>query len=408
MARYGRAWLLCAVVQWRVATAWSPASHERIARIALSILKEKQVAQIQKMLGGDLVSLSTWEKEMTEKHPATDILHWHRQSPEWTCEATPSINAAQTEIQKRNASGQIFMNVSNVFSSLSTVLRALGGNDKHIQCDDKTAEEGSLYCALAYFFYHFAHDALLKEYSPPYRPINVPEKLPTLEKLQSVELTPKHYLRWLVILIGDLHQPLHWLREHDYGREVKVIYKGEKYTLLNFFEEIVPKKLPAKLRTEELKGVYARKRPQMLARTPPELFRDWAKEVAGALCTRVYAPMEVTHANGTMKIDKIDGFEVSDDTFNKWLKIIEDNIDSAGVRLAYVLTDILEHRRHKIYHKEGRVRAHMRGWKKHWKKNLIIAVILVPSILGLLTVHERSGGLSITDLIRANVKRDKT
>merc|ERR550514_744354 len=104
---------------------------------------------------------------MTGKFPDTDPLHWHRQEPEWTCGSRGG----------------------------------LGDKEGHIRCDAPSAEKGSLFCALAYFFEHFAHDALLKEYPAPTEPIGTPQTLPMLEKVPSNETTPAHFLRWLAILV---------------------------------------------------------------------------------------------------------------------------------------------------------------------------------------------------------------
>merc|ERR1719160_2040383 len=105
------------------------------------------------------------------------------------------------------------------------------------------AESDSLFCASAYFFEHFAHDALLKAYPKPKFPIGTPKKLAVVDSLPKSEQTPAHYLRWLVMLLGDMHQPLHWLREHDFGNDIKVRYKGEEFSLRSFWEVEIPKSL---------------------------------------------------------------------------------------------------------------------------------------------------------------------
>merc|ERR1719210_2851002 len=115
---------------------------------------------------------------MTKSYPETDTLHWHHQDPEWTCGGRGG----------------------------------LGDKEGHVRCDGHGAENGSLFCALAFFFEHFAHDALLKEFPKPKEPIGTPASLQALEKVPTSDQTPSNFLRWLVILVGDLHQPLHWLR----------------------------------------------------------------------------------------------------------------------------------------------------------------------------------------------------
>merc|ERR1740130_683868 len=125
---------------------------------------------------------------MTLLHPETHQLHWHRQEPEWTCGSKGG----------------------------------LGDGTGHVRCDGHGAEKGSLFCALAYFFDHFAADTLLKEFPPPKEPIDSPATLPMLQKIPSKDQNPAFHLKWLTILVGDLHQPLHWLHEHSYGKDIVI------------------------------------------------------------------------------------------------------------------------------------------------------------------------------------------
>merc|ERR1719188_2238060 len=79
-------------------------------------------------------------------------------------------------------------------------------------------------------------------------------------------------------------------------------------------------------------------------KVPTELFRDWAKEAAEKVCTDVYAPMTVNHADGT-RVES--PFTLSDSLFESWVKMAEALMTQAGERLAFVLNDIIEHKRHK-------------------------------------------------------------
>merc|ERR1712194_38802 len=86
-------------------------------------------------------------------------------------------------------------------------------------------------------------------------------------------------------------------------------------------------------------------------KVPTELFRDWAKESAELLCTEVYAPMTVNHADGT-RIDS--PFTLTEELFEKWTKLAKAQMALGGERLAFVLNDLIEHKRHKDAHKDGR------------------------------------------------------
>merc|ERR1712146_324885 len=65
----------------------------------------------------------------------------------------------------------------------------------------------------------------------------------------------------------------------------------------------------------------------------------------------VYAPMTVNHADGT-RVDN--PFTLSDELFEKWVKMAEDLLQVSGERVGFVLNDILEHKRHKEAAKDGR------------------------------------------------------
>jgi len=316
---FSRLATVCLLLCWDSASAWSAEGHERIARIAQGLLVGKHRDQIRSLMHSDVIDVSDWEQTMTKKYPPTDRLHWHHQDPEWTCGGEGG----------------------------------LGDKAGHVRCDGKGAESGSLFCALAFFFEHFAHDALLEEFPKPKEPINTPVKLPVLEQIPAGELKPAHFLRWLVILVGDLHQPLHWLREHSYGADVRVRFKGEELPLLQFWEEYIPRNLP-KLEAGKpaaSEKEYGTRSKAWEHKLPPELFREWAKETAEQLCREVYAPMTVNHADGT-RVES--PFELSDELYGKWVKMAQGLMSVGGERLAFVLNEIIEHKRHKEAHGQGR------------------------------------------------------
>jgi len=308
------------VLQWCAVGAWSPAGHERIARIAEHLLVGKHKDQVRTMMHSDLPDAAEYEQMMTKQYPETSQLHWHHQEPEWQCDSKGGL-----------------------------------GDKGHVRCDGHGATSGSLFCALAYFFEHFAHDALLKEFPPPQEPIETPASLPLLAKVPSKEQTPAHYLKWLVILLGDLHQPLHWLHEHDYGRDIKIRYKDETFTLLQFWEDYIPTHLATKLEVGAAPFMidkdFGQHQKAWAHKVPTELFREWAKEVAERVCGDVYHPMTVNHADGTRVENP---FTLPEELFEKWVKLAEELMQLSAERLAFVLNEIIEHKRHKDAHKDGR------------------------------------------------------
>jgi hypothetical protein len=370
-----------------VLDAWSSAGHERIARIAQGLLAGKHRDQVRTLMHSDVIDVANWEEVETKAHPETSVLHWHRQDPEWTCGGEGG----------------------------------LGDKGGHVRCDGHGAEKGSLFCALAYFFEHFAHDALLKDFPAPKEPIGTPEKLPTLEKIPMLELHPAAYLRWLAILVGDLHQPLHWLHEHSHGADIKVRYKDSEYTLLQFWEEYLPKHLHEARKDNDKE--YKRLAKDWAHKVPTELFRDWAKEIAEKVCVEVYKPMTVNHASGTVVENP---FTLPDELFDKWVALAEELMSLGGERLAFVLNEIIEHKRHKEAHLNGRGHTGRTGkatdktaskevpfdlqklyeqleaeQRKRMRQdggcNFLIALVVVPLLLAGFRWHERAAvGLAMS------------
>jgi len=402
MSRKVRGWRLAALCLlatgwWRGTDAWGPAGHERIAQIAKDILREKDRKKVKSYLHGDIVELAGWEKTMTSKFRETDSLHWHRQEPEWTCGTySPAITT--------NANS----NPSNVLhTALDQLVKSIGDKTGHIKCDGQGAENGSLFCALAFFFNQFSHSALLSEFPKPKEPINAPESLPALATLTSVEQKPSHYLRWLVILVGDLHQPLHWLREHEYGRQVKVEYKGLQYSLLDFWEDYLPKNLPPQPNQETLDREYSNRAPAWWDTLPTELFRIWAKETAGVVCKEVYEAINTTQAKPQNRTNTTSPavYKLSEDVYQKWVKLAQEFTTLGGERVAYVLHEIIEHKKHKAHAKEGRGRHHRRrSWWKCLGINAVIAAFIAPLLMAALRWHDRAGGPGLVWLARKHLK----
>eukprot|EP00927_Polykrikos_kofoidii_P087018 TRINITY_DN9931_c0_g1_i1.p1 TRINITY_DN9931_c0_g1~~TRINITY_DN9931_c0_g1_i1.p1 ORF type:complete len:405 (-),score=48.99 TRINITY_DN9931_c0_g1_i1:50-1198(-) len=314
--------------------AWSPLGHERIARIAQELLQGKKRDQIRTMQHGDLVDLSIWEKNMTQLFPDTDVLHWHHQNPEWTC------------------------------------MSRLGDKEGHIRCDGHGAEAGSLFCALAYFFESFSHNKIMEAYPAPHEPINTPKSLLALGKVPATYLKPSSYLRWLGILIGDLHQPLHWMRDHDYGRKVTVKWENKEYSLLSFWEDFLPSQVTSPIPAMEvLEAKYKERVVDWKHKVPTELFREWGMETAEHVC-EVYTKMEKNHADGSRGIDPV--VHLTQDMYTQWRRMYEDRTVMAGQRLAFVLLDILDHKKHHHAHQEGRG-LHLRAaLKKRWRQNFLV------------------------------------
>eukprot|EP00930_Biecheleria_cincta_P103421 TRINITY_DN95393_c0_g1_i1.p1 TRINITY_DN95393_c0_g1~~TRINITY_DN95393_c0_g1_i1.p1 ORF type:complete len:389 (-),score=60.02 TRINITY_DN95393_c0_g1_i1:140-1306(-) len=354
--------------------AWDRTGHEHIARMADAYLDPKERDQVKTLMKGALEDYAGWEDNMTKKHPSAAVIHWHRQSPEWSCKDSSRPEVATLRCKDATSKG--------VFE-----------------------EDDSLFCALAYLFEHFAHDALLQEYPKPREPINAPKQLKALEKVYKASKSySSSYLRWLVILLGDLHQPLHWLREHDYGQKVMVEVDKKSMSLLDFWEVELPRRIverDAELAKSHLKSasppkyyssipvfttaqlmenVKARKDTQ-----PAVLFRDWGKAASMDVCNEIYAAIG--------QRDTLNPIVIDAELAQKWQNYVEKTMRAAGERIAYVLRDILVHRQHMLHAKQGRGIFHHKvsPWK-NFCYNLVIGVILVPMVLVALAWHAANAG----------------
>mmetsp|Transcript_68954 Transcript_68954/g.200045 ORF Transcript_68954/g.200045 Transcript_68954/m.200045 type:complete len:120 (-) Transcript_68954:10-369(-) len=117
----------------------------------------------------------------------------------------------------------------------------------------------------------------------------------------------------------------------------------------------------------------------------------------------VYAAMEVNHADGTRQIQQ--PFQLEEEVYQRWRSMAQDMTTLGGQRLAFVLNEIVEHKKHKAAHREGRGRGHRRrSWSRSLAINAGIAAVLVPSMLMLLRWHAAGGSQVIDRLFRVHLK----
>lgn len=281
------------------AAAWSVDGHMIIAHIAESLMKAKHRERIANMLRGGLADLSNWEATSVGSWPGAASLHRHWERPPWTCASRNPPSCAAED------------------------------------------GAGSLLCALAFFFEHL-HVA--EKYPPSKHSANLPKTLRDLATVPSDMLTPVQYLRWLVILIGDLHQPTHWMQTHEYGQSVALEHGGHRCSLSSFWEDYIPKALGS----SNLSKLSLPKNQDRLSRwrgkTPVDLFFEWASDEAGVACSEVLLKLEVNHADGSRRLNEIT--KVTSGMESEWIRIAEDRFILAGQRVAFLLTNMLKHKRH--------------------------------------------------------------
>lgn len=328
--------------------AWSGEGHLQVALVAQHFLREKLRHKVKDLLKGDLVDFAHYEERLTVAN--STMCHFHHQSPEWQC-------------------GQ-----------------GIGRQGK-VHCDGSEAGYFSLLCAVGLTFQKFAHDALMQEY-PKSDYFKMPKpsdywsnfkRLPEAAQYTEMLKTPEDELRWLAIFIGDMHQPLHWLRgDFDYGKNLTVVIRGQDHSLFDFWET----ELPMEFQLHDF-AIFDRKgrmmkKLQHFSKHPGEVFATWGSDQSKVVCQQIYDKLNVTQGQTRVVLDT--------ETVRQWRILYETQVLEAGERLAQVMAELLMHRKHAAGHKHGRGSHHPKlSTTHHLVTNVAIAIPTV--LLWLLALH---------------------
>jgi len=321
---------------------------------------------------------------MLKKYPSIEPLHFHNQHPEWTCNLM---------LQKESV----------------------------VKCNTSVAEEGSLVCALAYFYDRYSHDPLKLAFPRSKLAADMPTLLKVLSPISETDQTSVNELRWLISLIGDVHQPLHILKEHNYGKDVKVTYKDKEYTLYSFFEEELPKQLPQEIDVKKAKGGFEKAKKRFVWNRAHELFSMWARESALGLCGQVYAKLagvetqklrdneDIARELGKKWKNNTTPFVIDDALFAHFSKMVDDLTLVAGARVAAVLHDVLLHEDHK--HAEGHGQGRFHRMAIRTPDAMLVNFLIGGPVAGVLVFvllwHESGCNLNFLRGNRADMKREK-
>ena len=334
-------WTVVSLLTFHQTFAWSGEGHFQIALVAEGYLREKLRKKVRGLLKGDLVDFAHYEEKITAKLPETGSCHFHHQTPEWTCD------------------GGI-------------------GRQGKVHCDGSEAGYFSLLCGVSLTFQKFAHDALMQEYpKSDYFRMRISDYWGNFEGAKYAEMlkTPEDELRWLAIFIGDMHQPLHWLRgDFEYGRNMTIVVKGQEYSLFEYWE----RELPQLFKLNDFHGdprMY--KKWHHFKEHPAQIFSTWGIEQSSKACD-IYANLKGLGSGGSR-------VEVDTKTILQWRKDYEALVLQAGERLAQVMSELLTHRKHEAGHKHGRGLHHPHSSAKHLVTNTLLAIPTV--LLWLVGLH---------------------
>lgn len=141
-------------------------------------------------------------------------------------------------------------------------------------------------------------------------------------------------LRWLVHLVGDIHQPLHCADNHDRGgNDVKVVFGGRTLPLHRVWDSGI---IDAVIEdTNDLVTRLSRPAPDadhdawQSLRAPA----DWANESFRLAKTQIYAPLNLLGHPGPTGHPLV----LAPDYADRNIAVVETQLRRAGVRLAAVL-----------------------------------------------------------------------
>lgn len=276
-------------MQLNFAAGWDKDGHEAIGMTTMSALEGPAVAQVKHLMGGrDAVDVAAWAHKVNKKYAWTLDLHFQRQ-PTWQCK----------------------------------------GVDMSV-CPDNRC----LLKALKHFYGRLVNQPI----------VNV-------EWPDGVKLTDADSVKYLINLLGDLHQPMHLGAEQDnMGRNLTVVFRNKKMSLYDMWDS-------------EITQAIIRDSPGFwwggwthVQRTRVEYEQDgarwkkdgvvmldrWAEESAKYLCDNVYVnPLTGRRITEQM----VDGVvRIDEGLYELWKREMLSKMLVAGARTAIVLNSVLRHR----------------------------------------------------------------
>uniref|UniRef100_A0A7S1PLT7 Aspergillus nuclease S(1) n=1 Tax=Alexandrium catenella TaxID=2925 RepID=A0A7S1PLT7_ALECA len=290
-----------AVVLWlaawlHVAAAWDKDGHEAIGMTTMSALEIASVTQVKRLMHGrDAVDVAAWAHKVNKKYPWTVELHYQRQ---------PAGRCGSKDEEKKPA-------------DLTS-------------CPDNRC----LVKGLKHFYGRLVGKPLVE--------INWPA---------GMKLTDADAVKFLINLMGDLHQPLHFGRDTDnLGRNITVLFRNKKMSLYDMWDHeiaaTVMKDSPGfwwggwthvqRTRVEYEKDGLQWKKDGV------KMIETWADETSKYLCESVYRNPLTSRSI----LDELeDGvFRVDENLYEVWKREMLIKMLVAGARTAIVLNSILQAR----------------------------------------------------------------
>jgi hypothetical protein len=279
-----------------IVLAWDKDGHEAIGMTTMSALQNGPTAQVKRLMGGkDAVDVAAWAHKVNKKYHWTVDLHFQRQH-EGKCKPVDLSH-----------------------------------------CPDNRC----LIQALKHFYGRLVN-----------------QEAPKIDwgadaKGAGVKLTDADCLKYLITLMGDLHQPLHLgFEENDMGKNLTVEFRGQKMSLYHLWDkelaQAVMKDSPGFwwggwTHVQRTRSEYEMDN-ERWKKDGVQMFTEWACESLKFACEDVYRnPVsgrqlsEEAHDNGGVA-------RVDDQLFEAWKREMLSKMLVAGARTAIVVNSILQQR----------------------------------------------------------------
>lgn len=284
---------LSAVLFWDhlwVARAWDKDGHEAIGMTTMSALQPEPVAQVKRLMHGrDAVDVAAWAHKVNKKYPWTVELHFQRQ-PNSRCD-TKGVDMSGASCQ---------------------------GNKCLVQ-------------AMKHFYARLVNNS-----GPP----------PEIDWGKGIKLTDADCVKYLINLVGDIHQPLH-LAGVD-SANLSVHFRGKVVSMYDIWDHEL-----AAATIKESPGFWwggwthvERTRQQFeydqqaWAKNGIQEFERWANESTKYLCENIYS----SHGSSRLQALKDGTYRLEEDQFQIWKREMLNKMLVAGARVAIVLNSVLHHR----------------------------------------------------------------
>eukprot|EP00933_Yihiella_yeosuensis_P037494 TRINITY_DN3144_c0_g1_i1.p1 TRINITY_DN3144_c0_g1~~TRINITY_DN3144_c0_g1_i1.p1 ORF type:complete len:415 (-),score=74.42 TRINITY_DN3144_c0_g1_i1:132-1208(-) len=181
------------------------------------------------------------------------------------------------------------------------------------------------------------------------------KKLVDITWPNGMKLTDADCLKYLINLLGDMHQPLHFgTAETDMGRNITVKFRGNTMSLYDLWDSALTQSVisdspgfwwggwtnvgRSRVEFEQDKEAFKTEHEKMI--------QKWGDDTAKFLGEKIY----LNPLTGKQVVDELQNgvFEVKSDLYEAWKREMLQIMLKAGARTAVVLNSILHHKQLKL------------------------------------------------------------